>query len=357
MKSTYIYHKYFNFYYKPHLAELTLKLGKNKAEPSHARSLTMSMSFHKKSSFGIFLRRDENQATLSIWLIFFSLSLGYSGFINYIVQSKNTWEYSLTFSNWTLRWNLGCNLNSWSTSDGLRNSNFNFLDFILGRILTSKIDIKSVEKIVKLPEGDYLAEMSFVDFTHWRKRIPKSIWNSTVRRVSLKITPEIPYPGKNSPVGGYSNISFPAKNVEEVMQKIYKDIKDKRGGSLDYYASEYRKIVDNYIYTINGLPINIGRIPVEKRNKVWYPLGCSSSQIADETFKKLWSKKGDFTPEEYGFIKKYMGIDNSIDFIRDTSKEEMQKNMQEYFKTRSMETGCSEGNTSYAIPKKKESIK
>jgi len=350
--STYLSNKYFTFFHKPKSrTEITFKFGKNKAEHPHDRSLKFEWSFHKRPSWGTYLEREENQATYAIQLVFFSLFITYSGLVNYIIHGADTWRYSLSIHGWILWWNFGCEPHSWSSKDGWRNSNFDFLDFLFGKLKHDKKNKEEHTKTVKLPEGEYDAEMKFEDFIRWRTRIPNFIWKGVVRRVDLKITPEIPYPGKNDPVDGYSQCSFPAKDVEEVLDHIYQDIKKRRRGDLDYYANDYRKMVDDYTYTVNGLPINIGRVPVEWRNKEWHPIGCSSSRIADETFRKLWNKKESFTPEESVFINKYMRVSNSIDFIKSPSQKKIQEDMKDYFKTRDMDIGSVDASSSYAVPK------
>jgi len=352
--STYISNKYYTFFHKPKSrTEITFKFGKNKAKHPHDRSLKFEWSFHKRPHFGTYLEREENQVTLGIQLIFFSLFITYSGLMNYIIQGADTWRYSLVIHAWTLWWNFGCEPHSWCSKDGWRNSNFDFLDFLLGKQKNAKGNREEHSKVVKLPEGEYQAEMLFEDCYRWRTRVPKFIWKGKIRRVDLKITPHIPYPGKNDPVGGYSSLSFPAESIEEVMDHIYQDIKKRRDGDLAYYANDYRKIVDDYTYTINGLPINIGRVPIEKRNKEWHPIGCSSSRISEETFRKLWKKEEPFIPEELGFINKYMGRVNSIDFIKNPTQKEIQNEMKEYFKTRDMRIGSSSDvSIGYAVPAK-----
>lgn len=169
-----------------------------------------------------------------------------------------------------------------------------------------------------------------------------------IRRVDLKIEPEIPYPGKNSPVSGYSQVSFPAKDVEEVLDNIYKNIKEKRKGDIGYYKNAYRKIVDNFIYTVNDLPINIGRVILEKHNKEWTPIGISTSGVADSKFKELMHKDS-LSLEEVGFINKYMCKRNSISFIQDKSKNDLQKEMEEFFKNRNMQISCGYSENNYAV--------
>jgi len=351
--STYIDNKYWNFFHKPKSrTEITFKFGKNKAEHPHDKKLKFEWSFHKSPRFGTYLERDENQITYAIQLIWFSLFITYSGLMRYIIHGNETWRHSLTIHGWILWWNFGCEPHSWSSSDGWRNSNFHISEFFLGKMKFDKENKEEHSQVIKLPEGEYQAEMLFEDCLRWWSRVPKFIYKGVIRRVSLNITPAIPYPGKNDPVDGYSSISFPAKNVEEVLDHIYQDIKKKRKGDIAYYSNDYRKVVDDYTYTINGLPINIGRVPIEKRNKEWHPIGCSSARIADETFRKLWNKKEDYTPEESGFISKYMGKCNSIDFIKSPTRDQIQEEMKEYFKTRKMEIGCSEGSVSYAVPAK-----
>lgn len=350
--STYISKKWFNYYSGERRRDLTFKFGKNKAKYPHDRSLSFEWSFHKDLNFSISFGRRENQAKLAIQFLFFSLFTTCSGLTNYITRSDQEWEYSVSFHHWVIWWNFGCSPHQWSTSDGWRNKSFDFLDFLLGRTKHANKNRAEHLKTLKLPEGDYAVQMVFEDCVRWRPRVPKFIWKGVVRRVGLEITPAIPYPGKNGPVGGYSKISFPAKSVEEVLDHIYKDIKKKRQGDIGYYANDYRKMVDDYTYTINGLPVNLGRVPVEWRNKEWHPIGCSSAKIADETFRKLWKKEEKLTPEELGFINKYMGNPNSIDFIKSTSQDHLQDEMKEYFKTRNMKIGCEEGSASYAVPSK-----
>lgn len=349
--STHYDTKYWTYFYKPKSrTELTLKFGKNKSKHPHDRTLNFEGSFHKRPAFGTYLEREENKLTLSLQLIFFSLYITYSGLKEYIIHGKDTWRYSLTIHDWTVWWNLGCEPHSWSSTDGWRNTNFDIVKFFVGKMEHDQINHEDKLEVIKLPEGSYQAKMDFADFVRWRSRIPKFIWKGTVRRVNLEITPEIPYPGKNDPVSGYSSVSFPASSVTEVLDTVYKYIKKKRRDDLSYYANDNRKMVDDYIYTINGLDINIGRVPVEKRKGEWHPVGTSTSRISDETFRKLSKQKEKFTTEESHFVNKYMGRVNSLDFIKDYSQEDIQKDMLEYFKTRNMNISCGEGSASTAVP-------
>jgi len=351
MDSTYIDSKFLTFFHKPKgRTEVTFKFGKNKAEHPHPRNLNLEWSFHKFSTFGSYLERKENDVTLGLHLIFFSLYITFRGLKRYIIHSEETWRYEICFHHWVIWWNFGCEIHSWKSSDGWRQSSFDILDFFFGKMKHKEEKEVDETMTVQLPEGYYQVDMNFADFVRWRTRVPKFIWKGVTRRASIKITPEIPYPGKNDPIGGYSSVSFPAKDKEEVFDHIYQDIKKKRRGNLSYYANENRKIVDNYTYTINGLEINVGRVPVEKRNKEWHPIGLSTSRIADETFRKLSKQEKDFTPAEIVFINKFMGKANSLDFIKDSSKEEIQQEMLEYFRTRNQEISCGLGDASYSVP-------
>jgi len=351
--STYITKKFFSFYHsKNNRSELVFNLGKSKADRPQDRFLKFEWSFHKDIHCSTYLEREENKITLGVQFLFFSLFTTYSGLINYIIKSNQTWRYSLSIHGWILWWVLGCEPHSWNSSDGWRNSNFDFLDFLFGKLKHDKKNLEELSHTLKLPEGDYEIEMKFEDFISWRKRVPKFVWERKIRRVDLKITPEIPYPGKNDPVGSYSQISFPAEDIQEVLSKVYEDIEKKRRGDIGYYNNEYRKVMDNYTYTINGLDINLGRVPVEKRNGEWQPLGYSTARAADETFRQLTKKKNPLTNEELGFINKYMGRINSIDFIKESTQDDIQKEMENYFRTRQQEViGYGLGDTSCSVPK------
>jgi len=239
-------------------------------------------------------------------------------------------------------------MNSWSSTDGWRNSNLSVVELILGSAKHSKENKECVERPFKLPEGTYKVSIVFEDYLRWYPRIPKFIWLGKIKRANIDIDPPIPCPDRES---GYSNSSFPANNTEEVLDDIYKTIKKRRSNDMSYYSNSYRKIVDNYIYTINDLPIDIGRVVIEKHDKEWKPTKCSTSQISDNEFNRLKSKESDFTPEESNFINKYMGILNSFDFIRDLSQQQKQDEMCEYFKKRNMTISCGAGDKSYAVPK------
>ena len=312
------------------------------------KSLKLEFSLNKSPKLFLSANRDEDRIKILLQILFFNLFITYNGLSRYIIKSEETSEWSISIFDWSLWWCLGRPIHSWSYHDW-RHSNFSLINSILGKQKHSQDNRCENTHTLVLPEGEYLVEMVFEDFNTWRSRVPKFLWKRKTRRVDLTITPEIPYPGKNNPVSGYSHVSFPAKDVQEVTDHIYKEIMQKRKGDMSYYKNTYRKIVDNFMYTVNGLPINIGRVPIELHNKEWVPLGTSTSRIADETFEKLWDKDS-HTPEEIGFINKYMGKSNSLDFIKDSSIEELHEEMRKYFKERNMfmSSGYSENNK--AVP-------
>ena len=344
----YIANKYWTFFYKKkNRTEIIFNLGKNKDKRN--RHLRFEWSLHSLSFFGFHLYREEDSLTLGLSFIFFSLFITYTGLLRYILKSSEEREWSFSIHHGSIWWNLGCARHQWSRSDGWRQSNLNICDLLFGKIKSEKKNKDYQEHIMKFPEGNYITKMTFEDCYRWRSRIPRFIWEKVVRVAEVKVTPKIPYPG--NPLNGFSEMIFPAKNVKSVLDFIYDDIKNKRNGDLNYYNNENRKIVDNYMYTINGLAINIGRVPVEKRNEEWYPLGCSTARIADETFRKLTKKEELFTAAELHFVNKYMGRCNSIDFIQDSTQEELQKEMENYYRTRQQNVSLCAGPQSYSMLK------
>lgn len=314
---------------------------------SKDKKLRLEFFFTKSPKFSIGYKRDENRLMLGIHLIFINLYINYSGLARYITKSDETREWSISIFNWAIWWCLGRPINSWDNHDW-RHSTLNILSTLFGKEKHSRDNKSENKKTLILPEGEYQVDMLFEDYSTWRARIPKFLWKKTTRRVDLKINPEIPYPGKNHPWSGYSNISFPAKNIDEVTSYILSEVKEKRRGDIDYYNKPYRKFVDNFIYTIYGLNINIGKVPVELSHGDWVPIGVSDAYVADSTFKKLWDKDT-LSSEEIGFINKYMGKNNSIDFIKDFSKEELQEEMRNYFKNRDQKAWCVYGSSISSI--------
>lgn len=144
-------------------------------------------------------------------------------------------EIGFSVHDGTIHWRVWMDPDSWSSSDGWRNSSFSYVDFILGKTEHHSEILREVETVIPMPEGPYPAKVVFTRDTWKRPRGRTSV----VLRADVTPDKPVPVPGKgeNSWDCGDDFISCqigPGATVAEAVSNFVASVLTKReryGGS------------------------------------------------------------------------------------------------------------------------------
>jgi hypothetical protein len=125
---------------------------------------------------------------------------------------------SLTIHDGRVRWEVWKDPHSWSSTDGWRNSSWDFVAFLFGQTQYSKRILETTTAVIPMPEGTYPAKVELTEDSWKRPR-----WRTTrIRRAT--VTPETPIPvpgkGENAWDCGDSCISSQTSRASTVAEAV-----------------------------------------------------------------------------------------------------------------------------------------
>lgn len=115
-------------------------------------------------------------------------------------------------------WEVWKDPHCWSSDDGWRNSSWNFIDAIFGKVQPEEVVIdEDPDALIPMPEANYPAKVTVIEYRRTRPRDVLGVLADRTRIARVVMDGNIPVPSKYGGDDGLNHIQGPARSITEAV--------------------------------------------------------------------------------------------------------------------------------------------